>query len=555
MSNPENSRESMEVDILIVGGGVAGLSTAIQLKKNADAAGQDISIIVLEKAAELGAHILSGAVIDPIGLNALIPEWQQKGAPLSTAVTSDSFSVLTEKGGFSIPSFLLPPTFSNHGNYIASLGNVTKWMGEQAENMGIDIFPGFAATKLIKDDAGSVLGAATGDIGVGKDGQPKSGFADGMDLLAKYTVIAEGARGSLAKQVISDFDLEADCDPQHYGLGVKEVWEIDPANHELGKVEHTLGWPLDSHTSGGGFIYHAQDNKLFLGFITHLNYENPHRSPFDEMQKYKTHPKIKALLDGGRRISYGARAMTSGGWQSIPKLSFPGGVLVGCSAGFMNFPRIKGSHTAILSGIKMANLLSEALAAGRANDTIENARERVTDGEIEKDLYIARNAKPFQAKFGMLVATFLTGFDLWMQTLFKFSLFGTLRGTKPDHDYLKPANECEKINYPKPDGVLTFDRQSSLFLSNIGHEEDQPTHLQLMDANIPISQNLPTYGEPAQLYCPAGVYEVIEQNGKPAFRINAANCVHCKTCDIKDPAQNITWVPPEGGSGPNYEGM
>lgn len=548
-------RESMEVDVVIVGGGVAGLSAAIRLKQQADDAGTELAIVVLEKAAEIGAHILSGAVIDPIGLNALIPDWKSRGAPLKTKVSSDSFTVLTKGRGFSIPNLLLPPLFSNHGCYIASLGEVTKWLGEQAEAMGIDIFPGFAATEVLYTGDGAVKGVATGDMGVSRNGAEKGSYAQGMELHAKYTLIAEGARGSLAKQLINRFALDENSDPQHYGLGIKEVWEVDPKIHREGHVEHTLGWPLNDKTGGGGFIYHGADNKLYLGFVTHLNYANPHLSPFDEMQRWKTHPRISQLLEDGQRISYGARAMTSGGWQSIPELAFPGGGLVGCAAGFMNVPRIKGSHTAILSGIKMAEEVFAALQAGRANDTIENAKDRITAGAIKDDLYIVRNAKPLLSGFGTLKATLASGLDLWTQTLFGFSFFGTRRHNYQDHACIKPAADMPQIEYPKPDGRITFDRLSSVYLANIGHDEDQPVHLRLADADIPMAKNLPEYAEPAQRYCPAGVYEIAEVEGKPIFRINAANCVHCKTCDIKDPAQNITWVPPEGGSGPNYQGM
>jgi electron-transferring-flavoprotein dehydrogenase len=548
-------RESMEVDVVIVGGGVAGLSAAIRLQQLAGESGKELSIVVLEKAAELGAHVLSGAVIDPIGLQTLFPDWKEKGAPLKTEVLSDSFTLLNASGGFSFPNFLLPPLFSNHGNYIASLGELTQWLGAEAETMGIDIFPGFAATELLLNDDGSIKGVATGDMGIGKDGEPKPAHEPGMELHARYTLLAEGARGSLSKQAIAKFGLDKNADPQHFGLGVKEVWEVDPKNHEPGHVEHTLGWPLDDKTSGGGFIYHTENNQVLLGFVTHLNYSNPHISPFNEMQKWKTHPKLKALLSGGKRIAYGARAMTSGGWQSIPELAFPGGALIGCAAGFMNLPRIKGSHNAMLSGIKTAEAVFEALTADRGNDLIEGLNEKVTQGEIKKDLFRVRNAKAL-LKNGTMLGTMLTGFDLWTNSLFGFSLFGTLHNPTPDHATLKPANECEKPDYPKPDGELTFDRTSSVFLANLGHDEDQPVHLKLKDPSIPVEQNLPVYDEPAQRYCPAAVYEIVTgDNGQPCFQINAANCVHCKTCDIKDPAQNIDWVPPEGGSGPNYQGM
>jgi electron-transferring-flavoprotein dehydrogenase len=546
----------MEVDVVVVGGGVAGLSAAIRLKQLADAAGTSISIAVLEKAATIGAHVLSGAVIDPIGLSTLFPDWQQRGAPLEVAVKSDGFRLLSKTRSFSIPNALLPRAFSNHGCFIASLGALTIWLGQQAEQMGIDVFPGFAATEVLYRADGAVLGVATGDMGIARDGSKKATYSPGMELHARYTLIAEGARGSLAKQLVARFELDKDSDPQHYGLGVKEVWEIDPALHREGHVEHTLGWPLDDRTGGGGFIYHAGDGKLFLGFVTHLNYQNPHLSPFDEMQRWKTHPSVRSLLKGGRRIAFGARAMTSGGWQSIPELAFPGGALVGCAAGFMNVPRIKGSHTAMLSSIRMAEQVFEALSEGRGNDLLPDARNRTLDGPIRNDLYAVRNAKPMWGRFGTTLGSLLFGVDLWVQALSGISLFGTLRSSKADHDYLTPAVASKQISYPRPDGTLTFDRLSSVFLANIGHDEDQPVHLTLRDLTIPIEQNLPIYDEPAQRYCPAGVYEIVKDAaGNPAFRINAANCVHCKTCDIKDPAQNIVWVPPEGASGPNYIAM
>ena len=546
----------MDVDVVVVGGGVAGLSAAIRLKQLADAAGTNISIAVLEKAATIGAHVLSGAVIDPIGLSTLFPDWQHRGAPLEVAVKSDGFRLLSKTRSFSIPNALLPRAFSNHGCYIASLGALTIWLGQQAEQMGIDVFPGFAATEVLYQADGAVRGVATGDMGIARDGSKKATYSPGMELHARYTLIAEGARGSLAKQLVARFELDKDSDPQHYGLGVKEVWEIDPSLHREGHVEHTLGWPLDDRTGGGGFIYHAGDNKLFLGFVTHLNYQNPHLSPFDEMQRWKTHPSVRSLLKGGRRIAFGARAMTSGGWQSIPELAFPGGALVGCAAGFMNVPRIKGSHTAMLSSIRMAEQVFEALSEGRGNDLLPDARNRTLDGPIRNDLYAVRNAKPMWGRFGTTLGSLLFGVDLWVQALSGISLFGTLRSSKADHDYLAPAVASKRISYPRPDGTVTFDRLSSVFLANIGHDEDQPAHLTLRDPTIPIEQNLPIYDEPAQRYCPAGVYEVVKDaGGEPAFRINSANCVHCKTCDIKDPAQNIVWVPPEGASGPNYIAM
>ncbi len=550
------SRESMDVDVVIIGGGPAGLSAAIRLKQLANDKGADLSVIVLEKAAEVGGHILSGAVIDPVALDALIPDWKAKGAPLETQVSSDSFTYLTKNGGFAIPQFLLPPLFKNHGNYIASLGNICAWLGEQAEAMGIDIFPGFAATEILYNQDGSVKGVATGDMGVAEDASHKPEYAAGMELHAKYTLIGEGARGSLSKLLIKKFGLDEACDPQKYGIGIKEIWEIDPDLHRLGHVEHTFGWPLSNDTGGGGFVYHAANNQVFVGFVVHLNYANPHLSPFDEMQRYKTHPRVSKLLKGAKRIAYGARAMTSGGWQSIPQLAFPGGALMGCSAGFMNLPRIKGSHNAMWSGMKTAEVIFTALEAGQKNDRIDSLDAHVLKGEIEQDLKKVRNAKPLMSNFGTLLGTAMSGVDLWTNSLFKFSFFGTLKHKKPDHAYLEKADISPVIPYPKPDGKLTFDRSSSLFLANLAHEEDQPIHLHLRDADVPIAKNLVDFDEPAQRYCPAGVYEIVTgEDGAQKLRINAANCVHCKTCDIKDPAQNIDWVCPQGGSGPNYQGM
>ncbi|MCB9994773.1 MAG: electron transfer flavoprotein-ubiquinone oxidoreductase [Hyphomicrobiaceae bacterium] len=549
-------RESMQVDVVIVGAGPAGLSAAIRLKQNARKAGQDLSVIVLEKAAEIGGHILSGAVIDPIGLAELFPDWRERGAPLNTPVTSDRFRYFTKSRAFDFPMALLPPLFSNEGCYIASLGDLCRWLGDEAAALGIDIFPGFAAADLLVDRNGAVTGVVTGDIGRGRNGEEKPGFAQGMELQARYTLIAEGARGSLAKKAIARFGLDRGSDPQKYGLGIKEIWQVAPDRHREGHVEHVLGWPLDDETGGGGFVYHMSDDRVIVGHVTHLNYANPHLSPFDEFQRLKTHPEMRKLLEGGQRLAFGARAMTSGGWQSVPELAFPGGALIGCSAGFMNLPRIKGSHTAILSAIGMADLLSDALGAGRGNDLIEGAREKVLSGAIRNELHPVRNAKPLLGRFGTLTGTLLSGFDLWTQSLLKISPFGTLHHKHADSETLVPAANAHQILYPKPDGKLTFDRTSSVYLANIGHDEDQPVHLKLADPSVPIRSNLPLYDEPARFYCPAGVYEVVKDaSGMPSFRINAANCVHCKTCDIKDPAQNITWTPPEGGSGPNYRGM
>ncbi len=549
-------RESMAVDVVVAGAGPAGLAAAIRLKQLARDAGSDLSVMVLEKGAEVGAHILSGAVIDPSALSDLIPDWQGKGAPVTTRVTSDRFAFLTRKGIFSIPRLFLPPMLSNEGNYIVSLGQLTRWLAEQAEALGVDIFPGFAASELLFDENGAVAGVATGDMGRARDGSKKPEFAPGMELHARYTLLAEGARGSLSKSAIRHFDLDRDSDPQKFGLGIKEIWQVDPARHRPGHVEHTFGWPLPNDTGGGGFIYHAADGRVLVGFVTHLDYSNPYLSPFDEMQRFKTHPHVAALLEGGERIAWGARAMTSGGWQSIPRLEFPGGALVGCAAGFMNVPRIKGAHNAMRSGMKCAQMVFDALAEGRGNDLLQGLSDFVVAGDIERDLKPVRNAKPMWERFGTFWGTALAGAELWMQTLFARSPLGTLGHGKPDSQCLKKAAEAAPIPSLKPDGVLTFDKPSSVFLANISHGEDQPVHLRLRDPDIPLTRNLPDYDEPATRYCPAGVYEITrDAQGTPQFVINAANCVHCKTCDIKDPAQNIDWCPPEGGSGPNYQGM
>jgi electron-transferring-flavoprotein dehydrogenase len=548
-------REEMEFDVVIVGAGPAGLAAAIRIKEIAQEKGQDISVVILEKGSEVGAHILSGAVIDPIGINAMFPNWREMDAPITQPVTKDKFYILGPHGELSIPHFLMPPLMSNDGNYIASLGNVVRWLGEQAEKLGVEIYPGFPATELLTERDGRVIGVATGDLGVGRDGKPKSEFARGMALYGKYTLIAEGARGSLAKQIIKKYKLDAKSLPQKYGIGIKELWQVKPEKHQPGLVQHTLGWPLEDRTGGGSFMYHYGENLVSIGFVVHLNYVNPYTSPYGEFQRLKTHPLISKTLEGGKRIGYGARAIVEGGWQSVPKLTFPGGALIGCSAGFVNIPRVKGSHNAMLSGIAAAESIVEALTVGRSGDELTAYEERVRNGPIAKDLKPVRNVKPLLSHFGTTKGTLLCGFDMWLNTIAP-SLSPTLKHHKPDYAMLKPAKDCKPIEYPKPDGKLTFDIASSLFLSGTNHEEDQPVHLVLKDPAVPIRDNLPAFAEPAQRFCPAGVYEVLKDaDGNPRFQINAQNCVHCKTCDIKDPAQNINWQPPEGGGGPNYSGM
>ncbi|TAV73011.1 electron transfer flavoprotein-ubiquinone oxidoreductase [Rhizobium leguminosarum] len=548
----EQIRESMEFDVVIVGAGPAGLAAAIRLKQ----VNPELSVVVLEKGAEVGAHILSGAVVDPIGIDRLLPGWRDEADhPFKTKVTADHFLLLGPAGSVRLPNVLMPPLMNNHGNYIVSLGLVCRWLATKAEELGVEIYPGFAATEVLYNDEGAVIGVATGDMGIEKNGEPGPNYTRGMELLGKYVLIGEGVRGSLAKQLIAKFDLQKDREPQKFGIGIKELWQVKPENHRPGVVQHSFGWPLGMKTGGGSFLYHLEDNLVAVGFVVHLNYKNPDLFPVEEFQRFKTHPAIRTTFEGGKRLSYGARAITEGGYQSVPKLSFPGGALIGCSAGLVNVPRIKGSHNAVLSGMLAAEKIAAAIEAGRSHDEVIEIENEWRKGDIGKDLKRVRNVKPLWSKFGTALGVALGGFDMWTNTLFGFSVFGTLKHGKTDAESLEPASQHKPIAYPKPDGVLTFDRLSSVFLSNTNHEEDQPVHLQVKDMALQKSSEHDIYAGPSTRYCPAGVYEWVEKDGKDVFVINAQNCVHCKTCDIKDPNQNINWVPPQGGEGPVYPNM
>ena len=569
----EIERESMEFDVVIVGAGPAGLAAAIRLKQ----LDPNLSVVVLEKGAEVGAHILSGAVVDPVGIDRLLPGWRKESDhPFKTPVTDDRFLLLGPGGSMRLPNLLMPPLMNNHGNYIVSLGNVCRWLATHAEGLGVEIYPGFAGVDLTYDEKGAVTGVITGDMGVERDGSHGPNYQPGMALMGKYVIIGEGARGSLAKQIIARYHLADGREPAKFGIGLKELWQVQPENHKPGLVQHSFGWPLDGRTGGGSFLYHMEDNQVAVGFVVHLNYKNPYLSPFEEFQRFKTHPAIRGTFEGAKRISYGARAITEGGWQSVPKLSFPGGVLAGCSAGFVNVPRIKGSHNAVLSGMLAAEHIARAIGEGRANDELLSYEEAWRGSDIGRDLRKVRNVKPLWSRYGTALGVALGGFDMWMNTLFGFSLFGTLKHGKPDYATLEPAEKHAPIDYPKPDGVLTFDRLSSVFLSNTNHEENEPVHLQVKDAALQKRSEYGVFSGPSTRYCPAGVYEWVDADGNSLaggpgsptkggeishadpdarFVINAQNCVHCKTCDIKDPNQNINWVPPQGGEGPVYPNM
>lgn len=546
-------RESMEFDVVIVGAGPAGLSAAIRLKQ-LDA---ELSVVVLEKGSEVGAHILSGAVLDPSGLDALLPDWRDMGAPITVPVKKDNFLMLGEAGSIRIPNFPMPPLMNNHGCYIVSMGNVCRWMAEHAESLGVEIFPGMACSELVFGDKGEVRGVIAGEFGRAVDGSEGPSYEPGMELLGKYVFLSEGARGSLSKQVIEKYDLAANSDVAKFGLGMKEIWEIKPENHSEGTVTHTMGWPLGGNAGGGSFMYHAENNQVYIGFVIHLNYKNPHLFPYMEFQRFKHHPAIAKVLEGGKRVAYGARAISEGGWQSIPKLVFPGGALLGCSAGLINVPRIKGNHNAMLSGKAAAEAAFEAIRAGRSSDELTSYEADLRSGPIAKDLKRVRNVKPLWSKFGMMASLVVGGFDMWVANITGWNPLGTLKHGKSDAEATGKAADHKVLDYAKADGVLSFDRLTNVSFSATNHEEEQPCHLQLKDASIPIGVNLLEFGEPAQRYCPAGVYEILrdEDGSNPRFQINAQNCVHCKTCDIKDPSQNITWATPQGGEGPNYPNM
>jgi electron-transferring-flavoprotein dehydrogenase len=542
----------MEFDVVIVGAGPSGLSAAIRLKQ----INPDLTIVVVEKGSEVGAHILSGAVIDPVSLDKLVPDWREDAdCPLKTQVKDDQFFWMTSSAAIRLPNFMMPPLMDNHHCFIGSLGDVCRWLGPKAEALGVEIYPGFAAVEVLYGENGEVRGIATGDMGVARDGSHKPSYTRGMELLGKYTLFAEGARGSLTKQLIAKFALDKDSEPSKFGIGLKEVWQIDPAKHKKGLIQHSFGWPLNLNTGGGSFLYHYNENLVAVGFVVHLNYDDPYLSPFEEFQRFKTHPKIRETFEGAKRIAYGARAITEGGYQSVPRLTFKGGALIGCAAGFVNVPRIKGVHNAMGTGMLAAEHVAAALAAGRANDEIVDYENAWRGSAVGKDLFTVRNVKPLWSKFGTIIGVGLGGLDMWTNTLFGFSLFGTLSHVKPDRKTLDPAKAHQPIPGPKPDGKLTFDRLSSVFLSNTNHEEDQPIHLKVADMNLQKTSEHDVYAGPSNRYCPAGVYEWVAEESGPRFQINAQNCVHCKTCDVKDPNGNITWVPPEGGGGPNYQSM
>ncbi len=547
----DNQRETMDYDVVIVGAGPAGLSAAIRIKQLSP----ETSVCVLEKGSEVGAHILSGAVVDPIALNELLPDWKERGAPLHTQVTDDRFYVLGERGALRVPNALMPPLMNNHGNYAVSLGNVCRWLATQAEGLGVEIYPGFAASEVLYREDGSVRGVVAGVMGISKTGEKKPDYQPGMELVGKYVFIAEGVRGSLAKEIIAKFNLSEGKEPQKFGLGMKELWEVKPENHVQGQVTHTMGWPLGLKTGGGSFMYHLEDNLVSVGFVVHLNYQNPHLFPYMEFQRFKHHPLIADVLQDGRRIAYGARAITEGGFQSVPKLVFPGGALIGCSAGLVNVPRIKGSHNAMKSGMMAAEAALAALAEGRSGDALNAYQTAYENSWVYQDLKRVKNVKPMWSKLGLIGGVALGAADMWLNTLVGFG-FGTWKHGNPDSKTLKHAASCKPIAYPKPDGVLSFDRLTNLAFSGTNHEEDEPAHLKLINAAVPVEVNLPTWDEPAQRYCPAGVYEIVRaENGEPKFQINHQNCVHCKTCDIKDPSENIVWTVPQGGEGPNYPNM